>query len=199
MAIPLTRRIREVWANEGLAAVAARGARRVRRFLFTREEYVVFAADLIKTRDAIPTEAEVEWLLVDSPEAAGSLRRARLAAGGIACCAWSGDTLLHVSWAARRSPAGIDPLERYVDLSRCAYIGDCWTAPEARGLGLYPEALRRLLELLADEGQHRTVLTVEKSNEASLRGVAKASFCQVGVGARVSVLGRSWWKGSAIG
>lgn len=53
---------------------------------------------------------------------------------------------------------------------------DCVTMPEARGRGIYPEALRRLSGMLAEEGIRHLWIYAEADNAASLRGIEKADF-----------------------
>ncbi len=55
-------------------------------------------------------------------------------------------------------------------------IYDCVTMPDARGRGIYPDALRRLSGMLAEEGGRRLWIYAEEDNPASLRGIEKADF-----------------------
>jgi ribosomal protein S18 acetylase RimI-like enzyme len=57
-----------------------------------------------------------------------------------------------------------------------AYVGDCITAPQYRGRGIYPRGLVRLGETLRQEGVTSLYLYVEDENFASRRSVVKVGF-----------------------
>lgn len=58
-------------------------------------------------------------------------------------------------------------------------IGNCWTHPDARGQGVYPFALRHVLQALPDRGIDRVLIETDVSNTASRRGIEKAGFRQL--------------------
>src|SRR5262249_38635670 len=67
-----------------------------------------------------------------------------------------------------------------------AYVGNCVTAPQYRGTGIYPAGLLALARALSAEGRRWLYLFVEDENLASIRGVEKAGMKPV---ARCSVYG----------
>ncbi len=65
--------------------------------------------------------------------------------------------------------------------TRCAYVGQCQTLEEFRGMGLYPRSLTELALHLKHEQCERLYLYVESDNLPSIHGVTKAGFRPVGV------------------
>jgi RimJ/RimL family protein N-acetyltransferase len=58
-------------------------------------------------------------------------------------------------------------------------IGNCWTHPDTRGKGIYPFALRQVLQALRDRGIDRVLIETDVENIASRRGIEKAGFRQL--------------------
>jgi len=58
-------------------------------------------------------------------------------------------------------------------------IGNCHTAPSARGERLYPKTLRHAASLLAWRGYRRVIITCDARNASSIRGIQRAGFQQV--------------------
>lgn len=67
-------------------------------------------------------------------------------------------------------------------------VGDTWTDPEMRGLGLATSALEQILVACTDR-RHTCWYVVESSNTPSIRVVEKAGFSLVGKGVRTRRLG----------
>lgn len=57
-----------------------------------------------------------------------------------------------------------------------AYVGNCVTLDEYRGMGIYPCGLEHLGLNLYSDGRNRLYLFVERDNFASIRGVLKVGF-----------------------
>ena len=55
-------------------------------------------------------------------------------------------------------------------------IGNCWTAPEARGRRFYPAVLRYACAALRREGHGRAIISCAQDNVASVRGIERAGF-----------------------
>jgi hypothetical protein len=55
-------------------------------------------------------------------------------------------------------------------------IGNCFTAPEARGRQLYPRVLRHILHDLGHRGFQRAVIHCAPENAPSINGIRRAGF-----------------------
>ena len=80
--------------------------------------------------------------------------------------------VLHESWLLQhvRYPSRFG-------YNRAPVIGDCFTAPSARGQGIYRAVLEHIVRELAELGSDREVqMLVEPSNAASKAGMTKAGF-----------------------
>ena len=103
-----------------------------------------------------------------------------------------GGRIVHATWATRRA-AWTREIGAYLKAPPGdAYTYESFTAPEARGLGLYPHALGQLCAWLAARDVRRVWVGVERGNVPSLRAVAKAGFepaCELSFGRR---RGRPW-------
>jgi RimJ/RimL family protein N-acetyltransferase len=141
-----------------------------------------------------PLQPEIEFN-VFSP----SLKRLRLGNSGSLLLYWfwylfsargfkiyyfsMGDRVIHLSHVISRNPKfpflGPDDFE----------IGPCWTDPEFRGMGLYPNMLHRITGDLRGKVE-RLMIFAEADNEASLKGISKAGFLPVGQGKKVGLMGR---------
>ncbi|MBL8880020.1 MAG: hypothetical protein JNG88_12945 [Phycisphaerales bacterium] len=58
---------------------------------------------------------------------------------------------------------------------RFALIGPCWTAESARGQGVYPYTVSCALQKLRERGFDWGYISVRAGNEASIRGILKAT------------------------
>lgn len=57
-----------------------------------------------------------------------------------------------------------------------AYVHYCETAPDARGLGIYPAVLAHVARALNQEGIATVRISTTEDNAASLRGIARAGY-----------------------
>jgi hypothetical protein len=58
---------------------------------------------------------------------------------------------------------------------RYGLIGPCWTAENARGQGVYPYTVACALQRLKERGFDWGYISVRVGNEASIRGILKAT------------------------
>ncbi|MDQ3962806.1 MAG: GNAT family N-acetyltransferase [Actinomycetota bacterium] len=84
--------------------------------------------------------------------------------------------LIHVSWVST-SKAWTRELRAYIrpPTGHC-YIYESFTAPGARGKGIYPFALASICRDAVQRGWTRVWVAVEDNNPASLKSVRKAGF-----------------------
>jgi len=77
-----------------------------------------------------------------------------------------------------------------------AYVGNCVTLDEYRGMGVYPRGLSELGSRLKQEGRRWLYLYVERENLSSIRGVQKAGFRAIARSSAIRWRGKSkqWWK-----
>lgn len=108
------------------------------------------------------------------------IHASRLVEGHAAVIGESDGTLTFIAWLAFGT-LRIDELARTWQIPpRQAVLYDVRTMPEHRGRGLYPAALRWVQGALAEMHISRCWIYAERSNTASLRGIAKAGFTHVG-------------------
>jgi hypothetical protein len=122
------------------------------------------------------------------------LVRTRVANQAIVFCIFISNRLVHRSWVSTCRDADIDPIAPHLDYEASAYIGDCLTWPEYRGLGLYPFTLSVICRALKSKGFPKAMLTVAPDNKSSIFGVTKAGFQQVGKGQLVQFFLWSDWQ-----
>lgn len=58
-------------------------------------------------------------------------------------------------------------------------ISNCYTYPQYRGQGRYPQMIRAACDSLAAQGFQRAIITCAPDNAASIRGIEKAGFRRV--------------------
>lgn len=56
-------------------------------------------------------------------------------------------------------------------------IGNCFTAPSARGHGIYRRALTSALSYLQSQGYRRVIIETDPENYASIKGIEATGFC----------------------
>jgi len=132
------------------------------------------------------TALQQEGYKPDTPFPQEILER-RLKEGQIGFLVFIGKILAHSSWlitnAGSAAKAKIHP-PLALDYGHSAYIWYCVTSPRFRGKALYPYTLSVINRYLQKGGIKKSVLAVEKDNEASLRGVEKAGF---------KIIGEDWY------
>ncbi|MBE0645171.1 MAG: hypothetical protein IH600_13900 [Bacteroidetes bacterium] len=151
---------------------------------------------------------EIEYRLVDStafpwdknPRPGNiNVYRQRFADGGVAFIGRSGEEVVFSAWL-QRSRLRIDELSWTWNLPHTdAVVYDVETMDAWRGRGIYPEALRRLSGLLADEGLRYIWIYAEAGNTASLRGIEKAFFDFRGSLSALHVIGLTFRRGTVEG
>lgn len=125
-------------------------------------------------RRAAPHDAApyARWIGTDS---AATFRR-RLTERTRCYLIAEGDRILHASWVTTAA-AWTRELRTYLcPPAGDAYVYESFTRADARGLGLYPFALRGICSELGDEGLGRVWVAVEADNPGSLKAVGKAGF-----------------------
>lgn len=106
--------------------------------------------------------------------------RARLERGDRCYYIERNGELLHFSWAQYSGSHHLLPAGQDIDIERqqvCIY--HCYTSPEARGRGLYPAALQRIIEESSAIGCHLAWIYTTDDNVASKRGIQKSGFVWV--------------------
>lgn len=125
-------------------------------------------------RRAEPSDAELYARTIGT-ESASTFRR-RLTDTTSCWLVVDGETLLHASWTTTAAAWTRELARYFVPPPGDAYIYESFTAPQTRGRGLYPFALRSLAEVLGKEGVERLWVGVESANVPSQRAIAKAGF-----------------------
>jgi RimJ/RimL family protein N-acetyltransferase len=94
-----------------------------------------------------------------------------------------GERVVHLSHLISKNP-------KFPFLGRGDYeIGPCWTHADYRGMGIYPNVLKRIAEDMTGHSE-RLYIFAEIDNEASLKGIRKSGFRLVGTGRKSGLLGR---------
>ena len=106
--------------------------------------------------------------------------RKRFEEGGRALIGTVDGELVFTAWIARHR-LRVDELAWTWRIAPAdAVVYDVVTTEAWRGRGIYPEALRRLAGLLAEEGLRFLWIYAERTNAASIRGIEKAQFAYRG-------------------
>ena len=123
--------------------------------------------------------------------------RKRLNRGAILLCAFVGNELAHMSWAAvseeGQKSLAEPPIK--VDFANSeTVVGGMWTKPKYRGMGIAPYASYKRIEYLQERGIVLSRGSIRKDNVASLRVQAKRGNRP---GTRLYATGRHlkimWW------
>ena len=168
-----------------------RGAGATLRFLLTRifrhEVHWLYAIDTARARGAIAWTPAENFRVVDAgnlevelnpaleaflggPAAAENLRGIRN--GDLLFLVTDGEQYVHRGYALRRTRQK-QLLGENEDTPMIAY---CYTAPAARGRGLYQRALVAEADYLQARGFSRIVIETDPSNVASQKGILAAGF-----------------------
>lgn len=169
--------------TRGLREVLATGLARLREFVSSANEIVIFAraagGDLPEGHDLTFVKASPEdgaRYARDIGTDSASTFAARLSDTTHCFLVTDGDRVLHSSWATTRS-AWTRELGGYLIVPEGdCYIYESFTRADARGRGVYTYGLKGICAWAAERGLHRTWVGVESNNAASLRAVAKGGF-----------------------
>jgi ribosomal protein S18 acetylase RimI-like enzyme len=124
----------------------------------------------------IATPADADDYARDIGTDSAATFRARLSEATRCVVVVRNGRLAHASWITTAA-AWTRELRCYLQPPEGdAYIYESFTTEEARGLGIYPFALRNIVSLLRSEGRGTAWVAVEDDNAASLRAVTKAGF-----------------------
>lgn len=113
-----------------------------------------------------------------SKNSSGELKtRERLARGDKPYLAFSGESLVHISWLSRWPKVWVSAIWGYLSLKKGqAYIFKCSTNDHFRGKNIYPIVLQRILKDMAADNVKQVFITCHPSNIASIKGIEKAGF-----------------------
>ena len=159
----------------------------------------------IKAKDfnlrVIPTEEQLFNLLkngfnINPPFSIKNFEK-KISQGQILFCAFIGKNLAHSSWVVMSNNIKIHP-PLNINYSKEAFIWYCITAPEYRGLGLYPYTLSKILEFLERNGKSTAKLAIRKDNIPSIKGASKIGFEIHGEGKFLKLFGWIFWKEKSI-
>jgi|GEM_PF-3470271 len=101
----------------------------------------------------------------------------RLQQGDKPYLAFSGLTLVNISWLCKRPRVAVTELwGTFAFGPDEAYINNCQTSFLFRGKNIYPVVLQRILKDLYNEGIKKVYIACKSSNKASIRGIQKAGF-----------------------
>lgn len=84
---------------------------------------------------------------------------------------------VHYSWVRTRDNMYIGDARRKINFTEDQFwIFDCRTHESARGLGIYPLTLTRILSLKKEEGKQEGFIDVANDNIPSIKGIEKTGF-----------------------
>ena len=87
-----------------------------------------------------------------------------------------GSKILHISWIYYSGDRN-----RLLRLQKDeAEIKYCLTLPPARGKGIYPAVIKKIVQYLAESGIRQVFMCVYPDNYPSIRGIEKAMFRKIG-------------------
>ena len=121
----------------------------------------------------------------------------KISLGQILFCVFIGKDLAHSSWVVMSNNIKIHP-PLNIKYQQEAFIHYCITAPEYRGIGLYPYTLSKIFEFLERNGKSTAKLTIQKNNISSIKGATKVGCEVCGEGEFLKLFGRTFWKEKSI-
>ena len=210
----LYQRARYIVRNEGWRTFVRRGFSFVGNLFFSHGNYYIYEKDLNSTDEEIKFKPKIDCApkVVSSPEGLDELIaqghdfkamnfRRKLEKGAIAFCFFAGKELVHVTWLAPNKEAKqeIDYLPFKVDFEAgevCS--GASFTDPAHRGKGLFSPIYSLIFSYLAKGGTLKDKFTIEVSNVASQRALAKFNPVTTGKGRYLKILGWQSWKESPM-
>lgn len=153
---------------------------KLKRFVWLNETELLYIHSG-KTVCSVPAAAiKIEKVTPENVEDAGSFQsenyirsfRNFLKKGFVGYYAYKDGVCVHRSWVFERKMQ-IHSLVTEPLLENQVYIAWCETAAFARGLGIYPQVLSRIVQDYSDK---QIFIAVNKNNAASIRGIEKAGF-----------------------
>lgn len=207
----LFKQARYILQEEGLVPFVKRVFSFLRRFFFSYETYYIYKKILNETGGTeftprlqdntlkiISTPSELDGLIVEGFDLSSYTNieniEERLNKGAVLFCVFTERKLAHTSWVGMDNKVRIDMLPLAMDYQNEAYIGDCVTRPQYRGLELYPYTLYKIAEFLKGKGKKGAKITAAKDNAPSHKAITKARFEIYGEGRYLKLLLWKLWK-----
>ena len=168
--------------SRGAAEVARELRNRLVRAVRSENSLIVMARATSEDREEAPlqlieaTPAHAGQYARDIGTDAPSTFRARLSPTTTCWLVLSGNRIIHATWASFGA-TWIGELGRYFCPPPAhGYLYESFTAPDQRGQGIYPAALRGIAARLHARGITRVWIAATADNVASLRAISKAGF-----------------------
>lgn len=102
--------------------------------------------------------------------------RARLSDATSCYLVLTGDRIAHASWVTTKAAWTAELRALVTPPPGAAYVYESFTAPELRGRGIYPFALRCICAELSARGVKEAWIGVDATNVPSVRAITKAGF-----------------------
>jgi len=178
------------WTTKVSTRARARGVREVARALAAQARGAIGSENalIVLSADLPGPPPEGGWRVAEASPADGpryardigtesrSTFVRRLGGGTTCYLVFSGDRIVHATWASTSS-AWIGEIGRwFCPPPRSMYLYESFTRPDARGMGIYPFALRSICARGAQRGLERLWIAVLEDNAASRRAIGKAGF-----------------------
>lgn len=206
---------KDILRQDGLICLVKRASLFLVRLLFSCQIYYIYEKTINETNENkfIPKMQDFTLNIISNPDQVKELKakgfdinldigaeeaKRRLNEGAILFCVFLGLELAHTSWVAITSKAKMDPLPLAIDYQNEAYIENCVTVPQYRGLGLYPYTLCQLLQFLRAKDKTKAKIATLKANTSSIRGITKAGFEIWGSKRLFKILLWKFWKEKQI-
>ncbi|MGH2791632.1 MAG: hypothetical protein ACRDJ0_11735 [Actinomycetota bacterium] len=167
----------------GVGEVLALGRERVRQYISSSEELIILArssggpsppANDLRFQDA--TAADGARYARDIGTDSAFTFAARLSDDTHCFLVSSGEKILHATWVTTRAAWTRELHGYFVVPPGDCYVYESFTRGDARGMGVYPFALKSICVWASAEELRRVWVGVEATNGPSLRAVGKAGF-----------------------
>jgi len=194
--------------RDGLISFIKQLFKFVKNEIFLYQNYYIFQKTFdelkelkIKVKDfnlrVVSTEEELHNLLkegfnISSPFSAEDFEK-KISQGQILFCVFVGKDLAHNSWVVTSNNIKIHP-PLNINYQKEAFIHYCITAPEYRGIGLYPYTLSKIFEFLKRKNLSKAKLTILKDNTPSIKGATKVGCEVCGEGTFLKLFLLKFWK-----
>jgi len=201
------RRGKYILQHEGWLSFLKQGFSFVRNFFFSYGDYYIYERELSGpseteftpkipdcTLKVVSTAEELDKLIVEGYDFKMMNFKPTLRKGALAFCVFVGQELAHVTWVApnKETKRQIDHLPFKVNFEAgevCS--GASFTDPAHRGKGLFSCVYSYIFPHLAKEGIVKDKFTIEVSNIASQKTLAKFNPTSTGRGRYLRIL---WWQ-----